>query len=239
MNFVRKFSAFFFLFSGMFCSLAEAKQPSLMPPSDSEIFKKDAVTALDSHFWKKFEIFRSKELSWKREKANDFASQIGFELPSLDFSDDYPLIVFQVMPLLKEGIGQQVVLFLNHGDFQIQGNKPIRLWFDNGTSVGFSHVKWATHPVFAVLSDEKESANISRNIQTGALPILISQGKVALRLRYNETLAGTEDFLWYQKVTNPKKNTSLQKHILSKMLELDKKALKNDKKNALKHQSAQ
>ncbi|QCE32246.1 hypothetical protein FAI41_00845 [Acetobacteraceae bacterium] len=210
-----------------------AAQPSLKPPSESEVLSK-ASQGLDSNFWRRFNIFRTKETQWQREKANDFASLVGCSLPSLDFIADYPLVVFQVMPLLHIGIGQQVVLFLGRADFHPTGNVPIRLWFDNGESIGFSQVKWVDRPVFAVLSDENESLKLSKIIQTGALPVLISQGKAGLRLRYNETPEGNEALLWYQKASNPQNNMSLQKHILSKMEALDKKRVKEEKKQRKK-----
>ncbi|QCE32245.1 hypothetical protein FAI41_00840 [Acetobacteraceae bacterium] len=169
---------------------------------------------LGDSFWKQFEIVSEVHLEGWQHGINDFAGQVDYSLPAIMSLSEQVKLRWEVMPLRAEGVGQAIALRLHKDFFSCPAAKetPLLMWFNNGQSVPFAiekcgknFHKFGTNPT--------ESIKLSGTLAVGALPVLISEGKRAVRLYFDSNHKSEEILLWYQKVSSAKTDPALLANI--------------------------
>ncbi|QCE33995.1 hypothetical protein FAI40_00815 [Acetobacteraceae bacterium] len=185
----------------------------------AEAFQKEAqvlpAKKLDDSFWTQFNILSEIDLSVWKHGVNDFAGQVSYPLPAIMSISENVKIRWEVMPLLAEGIGHAIDVRLIDKNFACPSvsKEPFLLWFNNGQSLPLSISKCGEVENNFV-TDPTQSIKLSGMLEAQFVPILISQGKKAIRLHYAKTAKEDEIFSWYRHICLPEGNAPLLADIL-------------------------
>lgn len=169
---------------------------------------------LDDSFWEKFDIVSHEHFgSWGRG-VNRFAAQVYYPLPALMASSEALKFRWEVMPLKAEGIGQAIALEIHSNLLPCPApeGKKLLIWFDNGQSVPAS-IEQCSKDWNFFATDPTQSIPLSGTLNVGSVPVLISQGRQAVRLSVSSQDHSKEMLAWYRKICNPKTDKGLLDNI--------------------------